>query len=371
MVIGVFSVIASVTAVGVIEASFSTTINAIGSTSFSITRNPAVSFGPRDERLRNRRPITYAQMLELRERAKLPTSVSADKFFTQGVVIYNGLKTNPNIQIQAGDENWVINNSYEVAQGRSLTESDVQFAKPIALIGADVVKKLFPNESALGKEIKADGKKVTVVGILKAKGQSFGQSQDELVVIPITYGFSQFGGINDDLTIGIRASDLTTIGATMEEVLGHFRAIRKVPPGKENDFELSTNDSIVGSFTSFTQYLTIGGAGIGIMNIMLVSVTERTREIGIRKSIGAKRGDILRQFLYEAVFLCQIGGILGILFGVLGGNITAYFMDAPIVFPWGWAAGAVIGVTVIALVFGVYPAWKAARLDPIVALRYE
>jgi putative ABC transport system permease protein len=167
----------------------------------------------------------------------------------------------------------------------------------------------------------------------------------------------------------------------MDTVIGRLRVIRKVPPGEENNFEIGTNDSVQSTFEDFTSTLTAGGAGIGliallaagigIMNIMLVSVTERTREIGIRKSVGAKKRDILRQFLLEAVFMCQLGGLLGIGLGAAFGNLVAVYFDISAAFPWAWALGGVGAMIAIAVVFGGYPAYKAARLDPIESLRYE
>lgn len=381
MVIGVFSVIASVTAVSAIDSSFSKTIDFLGSSTFSIQKNPAVQFGPSDERVRNRKNITYDQMEQLRKRAVLAASVSASNTFAMADLRFEGKKTNPIVALNGSDEFWLVNNSYELAQGRFLTDSDVQYGRPVIVLGASVVDKLFENQSPLGKDITIDGNRFMVVGVLKTKGQSFGQSQDDVAVAPITRMFGIYGDPNQNLDIFVRAPSVEVLNETIDETIGLLRAIRQVPPAEDNDFEVVTNDSVVSTFTGFTAYLTVGGAGIGfiallaagigIMNIMLVSVTERTREIGIRKAIGAKSGDILRQFLFEAIFLCQIGGILGILLGILTGNILSLMWETPVVVPWEWAFGAVLGVTVIALIFGVYPAWKAARLHPIEALRFE
>jgi len=174
---------------------------------------------------------------------------------------------------------------------------------------------------------------------------------------------------------------MTLVPATIDELIGLMRTIRKVPPGKDNDFNVETNNSLKDAFRTFTGYLylfgfVVGGiallgAGIGVMNIMLVSVTERTREIGIRKALGATRKAIIYQFLIEAVFICQLGGILGFLIGVLGGNILAVVMDSQLVFPWLAAIGGIAGLSLIGLTFGVFPATKAARLDPVESLRYE
>ena len=249
------------------------------------------------------------------------------------------------------------------------------------MLGQPVVKRLFPYEQAVGKTVRIDGRRFQVIGTFAEKGAFLGEAPDNLAMAPITRLFDVYGEPNRNISYDVRAPSAPMLQATIDEVTGHLRVIRKVRPQDENNFDVVTNDAIKGPMESFTATLTLGGAaigliallaaGIGIMNIMLVSVTERTREIGIRKALGATRRDVLSQFLLEAVFLCQIGGLVGILLGVLGGNALAFAFDLQATFPWAWALGGVVGVTVIALVFGVYPAYKAARLNPIEALRYE
>ena len=222
----------------------------------------------------------------------------------------------------------------------------------------------------------------TVVGVLEEKsgGLNLGDSNNR-VIVPITRGIPVFGLQDRDVTIDVRAPSAEMLAATQDQAVGALRAVRRLPPEAEDNFETFTSAEAADGLKAFTSALATGGAGIGliallaagvgVMNIMLVSVTERTREIGVRKSLGATRRDILLQFLVEAVVLCQLGGLAGILMGVLGGNVVAALMTTAPAFPWGWATIAVLGVTVVALVFGVYPATKAARLHPIEALRYE
>jgi putative ABC transport system permease protein len=250
------------------------------------------------------------------------------------------------------------------------------------VIPRELADYLFPNETPIGKSIRFKGQRYEVVGILKNKGSVFGFNQDNRVFIPVTRGYLMYGGGQRDLgSISVRVPDAIMLPAAMEETAGRLRVIRKVQPGDDNNFEVSTNESLQQIFEAFTGTLTAGGAGIGliallaagigIMNIMLVSVTERTREIGIRKSIGARRRDIMRQFLLEAFFMCQLGGLVGVLLGALVGNLVALYFDISTAFPVGWAIGAVVMVTAVSLIFGGYPAFKAARLRPIDALRYE
>ena len=257
----------------------------------------------------------------------------------------------------------------------------MHLGRPVVVIGSDLNDKLFPNERALGKDIILAGYRYQVIGVMVEKGQAFGTNVDMIALVPITRMITAYGASERDIEIEVRASSIEMLDMTMDEIIGHLRVIRRVRPGEENNFEVRSNQSLVEGFSDFTSMLAMGGAGIGlitllsagigIMNIMLVSVTERTREIGVRKAVGARRRDILIQFLYEAIFLCQIGGFFGILGGVLAGNLMGLIFDAPFTFPWLWALTAVLAVTGIALVFGVYPAFKAASLDPIESLRYE
>ena len=257
---------------------------------------------------------------------------------------------------------------------------EVQNARPVVVIGEDVRQALFGDATPIGKSIRIDGQSYTVIGLAGAKGSIMGSSLDNFVLAPYTrmgivYGF------NRNVSIMVQAPDILMINETIDELTGLLRVIRGVAPGEPSDFEIATNESLRGTFDSLTGYLFIFGlvvggiallgAGIGVMNIMLVSVTERTREIGIRKSIGATRRAIVQQFLLETVVICQIGGLIGILVGVAGGNILSIVMETAFVIPWNAVVTGVGGMTIIGLLFGVYPAMVAARLDPITCLRYE
>jgi putative ABC transport system permease protein len=220
-----------------------------------------------------------------------------------------------------------------------------------------------------------------VIGVLGPKGGVLGGNQDNLVVMPITTFFQKYGK-DHDIHVMVKALNREVFEDAVEQSRMILRAARNVAPGDEDDFGYFSNDSIVKQFNEFTLYFRIGvlviasialiAAGVGIMNIMLVSVTERTREIGIRKAIGAKKRDVLSQFLTEAVILCMIGGILGVLLGIIAGNVViGVWLGTSIVVPWDWAAIGLAVCSVVGLVFGVYPAWKASTLDPIEALRYE
>ncbi|NNE48458.1 MAG: FtsX-like permease family protein [Rhodothermales bacterium] len=382
MVVGVFAIIVSITAVKVIDVYFKDRINFLGAQTFTITRWPSFQFGQLDQSIRNRPRISYDQIERLERTLSLPATVSPIEDFQLSRVKYRDLSTEPNIILLGTDEDFLGNFSWRLEQGRFITAEDVQYARPVAVLGSEIVEEVFPNETALGKTIRFDGHRFEVIGVLESKGNFLGFSLDSRLYTPITRGFTLYGAANRNIaSTSVRASNPVLYPAVVEEVTGRFRTIRKVPPGEPNSFEISTNDTMQSVFAAFTGTLTTAGAiigliallaaGIGIMNIMLVSVTERTREIGVRKSVGAKRKDIMRQFLLEAFFLCQVGGVIGIVLGIIVGNGTAIYFEIEAAFPWGWAISAVVMVTIISLVFGGYPAFKAARLDPIESLRYE
>lgn len=382
IVIGVFAVIAAVTAVDVIDLYFQSSIKIFGSSTFSVERY-GVRVGRGGQREKYHPPITYAQVRRLEDMTTSDLSVSAQEGFDYNIAVHSDRReTNPNVSLYGTDEAFLGNFGYEMDVGRPLARPDLQNARPVALLGSTVADELFPNTTPLGKDVRVGRVRLQVIGVLKEKGSFFGFDPDARVFAPITYLMNAYGGsgrnIND---VSVQAAAPDRIPDAQEQVRQHMRVIRKVEPGAPDTFNLESNDSIRSTFDQFTNTLTMGGAlvglisllaaGVGIMNIMLVSVAERTREIGIRKAVGAKWRHILGQFLLEAVVLCQIGGLIGILLGGLGGNVTAVYFEIAPSFPWVWAAIAVGGVTLLALIFGGYPAYKAARLDPIDSLRYE
>jgi len=379
--VGIFSVISVMTAIKTLESSIESGLNVFGTNTFMITKDPAIQFG-RNEKYRNRKNIDIDQYLALKERAKLPILVSGgDDTDNVRLVTYKDKKTKQVPRISGGDSGTLRTVNTYIADGRNLTEEDIHLSRSVCIIGADVVDALFPFEDPLGKVIQLQGINFTVVGITERQGQSFGQSQDNYVFLPITTFLQRFRGNSYSLGIMIESESSELYSETLDEVIGALRAIRKVPPGEENDFEITTNDELMETFGSFTGSIKIFAfsisvialivAGIGIMNIMLVSVTERIKEIGIRKAIGATRRHILFQFLTESVFLCQIGGIIGVVFGIAAGNIISLVAKVPAVIPIDWAIYGVISCSIIGIGFGSYPAWRAANLDPVESMRFE
>lgn len=380
IVIGVFAIIVAVTAIQVVETSFVTTIESFGTTTFNVSSR--TTFVQSGTRYRARKNLTYDEFLSYQERAQLVQAVSPHLTVTGDVEARYGDRKTDHVVLPIGsNEHWIDNNGFSIGRGRNLTATDVHLGRPVAVIGYELDEMLFPSVNAVGKDVTIGGHRYNVIGVLARKGETFGQNFDRLALIPITRMISTYSAGGRDLQLQARTSNMNLLPDAMEEAIGILRVVRGVAPGQPNNFEIESNESFLEEFKDITSKFALGvaavglitllTAGIGIMNIMLVSVTERTREIGIRKAVGARRRDVLGQFLYEAIFLCQIGGLLGILIGILGGNIVGFFTKTPFVFPWLWAFGAVLGVSLVAVLFGVYPAYKAAKLDPIEALRYE
>ena len=382
--IGVFSVISVMTATGALQGSIETGLSFLGSNIFQFAKySPLGQGGPKAAaKYANRQNITYEQALVyVRLMQGTDAAISLKVFDSGKRVSYGKLRTNPNIQICGTNPNFLISNGYAIEHGRNFNESDVELARGVVLIGGDIQRRVFPVEDPVGKVIRINDKNFTVIGVLADKGSSFGQSQDNLVLIPITRFFENYGRVNRTVNIATQAVSQAAYDRTFNTALGAIRIARGLKPGVDNDFEVFTNDSLVAAFASVANAIRAGAfvissvaliaAGVGIMNIMLVSVTERTKEIGIRKSIGAKKLDILRQFLVEAVFLSELGGLVGILLGVAGGDALAAALKADVVFPVGWAATGLVVCSAIGIGFGLYPAWRAASLDPIEALRFE
>lgn len=379
--VGVFSVIGVMTVITGLRENIESGLNVLGANSFQITKYPAVNFSDPRARTRNRRDITYAQAERLRELLADKAEISLSLRRDGRRVSYGDRRTNPNVNLTGADQNFITSRNYELVAGRNLSKDDVEFGRAVVLLGDDIVKRLFPGEEAVGRLVRMDGQTYTVVGLLAPKGSSFGRSQDNFAVTPITQFLEVYGRAGRSVGINVQAPNQATLAAVQDQAIGAMRLVRGLAPEYDNDFEVFSNDSLIEAFNNIAGIVAIGAfvisaiallaSGVGVMNIMLVSVTERTKEIGVRKSIGAKKRNILVQFLIEAVVLSLAGGLAGIIIGVVGGNLIASYLSAVMVFPWGWATAGLLVCSAIGIGFGFYPAWKAAALDPIEALRYE
>lgn len=383
IVVGVFSIISVMTAMGVLRNSIEEGITQLGVNTFQMQKFVgAFNSGGDRRRFRNRKDITYDQALAVRDKATLAEAVGIESWEFGGVVKWRGERTNPNVPLAGENIEGLITNDWTVEIGRGFSAQDIAMGRPVIILGKDVVTKLFPpSMSPIGETVRIDGALYEVIGVFVSKGSSLGGFGDNFVNIPITTYFQVYGKAGKSLHIMVKAMSREVFDDCLEQARSILRVARNVPPGEEDDFGYFSNDSVVSQFNEFTFYLRMGAllissiallaAGVGIMNIMLVSVTERTREIGIRKAIGAQKRDILSQFMIEAVVLCEIGGLIGVILGIIGGNVVGIVLDVPAVIPWDWAALGLGVCSLVGLIFGVYPAWKASSLDPIEALRYE
>ncbi|MBC8009821.1 MAG: ABC transporter permease [Burkholderiales bacterium] len=379
--VGVFSVIGVMTVISGLRANIESGLNVLGANSFQFSKYPGINFSDPRGRFANRRDITYAEAT--RFKALLGDDATTSLSLRRGGrrAQYLDRRTNPNITFFGADENYIAVRNRELAAGRNLGVGDVELARPVCVIGDDVAKRLFPNEESLGHVIRISGQNFTVVGALAAKGSAFGQSQDNLVIIPITLWLQIHGSARRSVGVDVQAPSQPELAALQDRAIGAMRLVRGLEPEDLNDFEVFSNESLIEAFNKIAVVIAAGAfvisaiallaSGVGVMNIMLVSVTERTKEIGIRKSIGAKKRHILAQFLIEAVALSLLGGLAGVLAGIVGGNAAGRLLNAAMVFPWGWAIAGIVVCSGIGVGFGLYPAWKAASLDPIEALRYE
>ena len=382
--IGVFSVISVMTAIGAMQASIETGLTLFGSNIFQFAKYPinVRAGGSGQKKYDDRRNIIYREAQRYADLMEGNAQEVCLKVFDDGKqAVYNGVKTTPSLTIVGTNKSFLAANAYTLAYGRNLNDEDVALSRPVLVVGRAIEQRLFPHESPIDRVIKLSGHTFTIVGVMATRGTAFGMSQDDIAVMPITRLFEDFGSVNRTINIATQSSSELDYNRTFDRGVGAMRIARGLKAEEPNDFEIYTNDSLKSAFVSIAGVIRIGAfvistiallaAGIGIMNIMLVSVTERTKEIGVRKSIGARNRDILRQFLAEAVFISEAGGILGILLGVLGGDLLALWLNVSLIFPFGWAIAGLLVCSAIGIGFGLYPAYRAASLDPIEALRYE
>ena len=378
--IGVFSVIGVMTAIRTLESSIASGLNVFATNTFVIQKYPEISFGSNRE-YRKRKNIDFSQYQKFKSRSTLPILVSVLEGTSVRNVRYKDRIVKNYVDLIGGDDGTIRFYNTYLSDGRNFIDDDIHFGRNVCVLGMDVVDRLFPFEDPISKKIKIDGLEYFVIGVTERQGEAFGQSKDNFIAIPISTYLERFSDKWTTLSIHVESSSESTFEKTKDEAIGLMRSIRKVKPEDDNDFEVVTNTEMIEQFSGFTSgvklfalcvsVIALVVAGIGIKNIMLVSVTERIKEIGIRKAIGATKKDILTQFLMEAVFLSEFGGIVGIIMGIVGGNMVAIIFNIPAVIPIDWAVIGLVVCSAIGIGFGIYPAWRAAQLDPIESLRFE
>jgi putative ABC transport system permease protein len=383
VVVGIFSIIVVMTIVTMLQNTINEGFQFLSKNTFQIQKWPAIQTGGHEEHMkyRNRKDITLEDFYRFESMMKNAKSVGAYQITEGKVMQYANRETNPNTAIVGVTEEVYPSLNLEIEEGREFRSNDIEYSNYVCVLGNYIVDKILYDVDPVGQIVRVDGHPMRVIGTLKKKPDFFGQTVDNYVVIPITTFQSIYGKKSATVDITVIANSQSDYQKTIETAIGYMRLVRKIEAGKENDFEIFSNDSLIDQVNDITGPIKIGAlavslvallaAGIGIMNIMLVSVTERTREIGIRKAIGARRSSILIQFLFEAIILCLIGGVTGILIGIGIGNFAGSFLNAQTAVPIDWIIIGISMCFIVGVIFGTYPAYKAANLDPIEALRYE
>jgi putative ABC transport system permease protein len=383
IVVGIFSIVVVMTIVTMLQNTIESGLQFLSKNTFEIQKWPAIhDHGSSSwQKYRNRKDITLNDFYRFEDMMEGVECMGAYQGRGGKVVKFGNRETNPNIYLVGVTQGVYRTLNLDMESGREFRNHEIDYSANVCVLGHDIIDKVFYNIDPIGKTVKIDGNPFRVIGVIKKRPEFFGESQDNYVVVPITTFQSIYGRRGRSVSITVMARSKEDYYSTIESAIGHMRTIRKVRPGDENDFEIFSNDSIIGQINDITSSIRIGAlvvsiiallaAGVGIMNIMLVSVTERTREIGIRKAVGARKSFILLQFLIEAVILCALGGIFGIALGVGIGNFAGSFLSAETAIPYDWVAIGLSLCVTVGLIFGTYPAYKAANLDPIEALRYE
>lgn len=383
---GITALVGILTAIDSAIYSLNDSFSYLGANTFEIEpRGQTITSNRGGRTYKRGEPFTYLIASDFKEQYDYPgayPSVSLN-CTSRATISFQEEETNPNVFIFGIDENYLEAKGFAIEAGRAFTLREVQEGAQNVIIGADIVKELFDNNhtKALGKSINAGNIKLKVIGTLEKRGSSMNQNEDRRVLIPVQTGKRYFGTQRTNYTLLVAMKDASQIDNAIAAATGVLRNIRKLKAAQDNDFEITKSDGLIDSIKENTFYLraaaviiamiTLVGAAIGLMNIMLVSVTERTREIGISKAIGATSRIIMLQFLAEAVVISLLGGLVGILLGVLAGVGVSAGLGGSFVFPWLWITIAFITCTIVGLISGLYPAVKASRLDPIESLRYE
>jgi len=381
--IGLSALVGILTTLDAVKKSMTEAFSSMGANSFNIrNRGSGIRVGGSGHRPKPFKVIRYEDALAFKERLNTPAKVAVSVNTSGGATIkYGTEKTNPNINIQGIDENGLNSQGLELALGRNFNLAETLSGSNICIIGSEVSEKLFKNQSPLDKVINVGNGRLKVVGVLVSKGQSMGFSGDRAVFIPLLKAKLINSNGNPSYTITVIVPSNDIMDNVIGEATAEFRNIRKLRVTEPNNFEITKSDAMAQTLFENLKYIvwggiaigviTLMGASIGLMNIMLVSVTERTREIGIRKAIGANPSVIRKQFLIEAVMICLMGGALGIFLGIALGNLISLGMGGSFIIPWEWILGGFAVCVLVGIVSGYYPAKKASKLDPVEALRYE
>jgi putative ABC transport system permease protein len=394
---GIMALVGIVTAIEALKQKFTESFSSMGANGFSIRYKDRqmrfggnnqsdvkkVKKGLKEKKSNMGRFITWDEAVQFKQRYQYPAlvsiSTSADN---NSIASYQSIKTNPNVRVIGTDDNFINLNAYNINLGRNFSKMDIESGRSVCVLGMDVANKLFKNrpKSAVDKIIRINNNPYRVIAVLDSKGSTFGFSRDNLIVIAYS-NTRRFFSNTRSYTINIKVNNISQLEEAIGEATGVFRPIRKTTTIEDNNFVVDKSDSFAEKALNSLRYFSVGaivigiitliGAAIALMNIMLVAVTERTKEVGLVKAIGGKRGTVRRQFLYESLLISLLGASFGIVLGIIIGNLFSLVLSTGFVLPWNWVFLGIAICTVVGLVAGIYPAWKASKLNPIEALRYE
>lgn len=389
---GIMALVGIITAIEAMNQKLMESFSTMGSDGFAISQNERRIRGDRGVQVKNNarnavrntsnRAITPAEAEAFASTFDYPATVSLAAFAGSNHRVSTGQRrTNPGVLLVGSDENYIILNGLTVAYGRNMSAAEVNKGGAVCLLGAGVAEKLFPNNpaAALQQTVRLDHVDYRVAGVLASRGSTFGFSRDNLVVTTYKHVYRYFDRAS--FRIGVKTDGLNKAEAAMGEAEGLFRRLRKLPATVASDFSVDRSDSLVSKAMNSMRFITIAvvvigvitlaGAAIGLMNILLVAVAERTREIGMVRAIGSSARAVRQQFLAEAVLISVAGAGAGAVAGLAVGNVFASFLQTEFIIPWNWLFYGIIMSVGVGLLAGVYPAWKAGRLNPMEALRYE
>lgn len=384
--IGITCLVGILTAIDSVLFSMSDNFNRLGANSFSFRRtSETIKSNRRGRQQKQSEVISYEQATDFKDSYSYGAAkVSVDVYGTGGATVkYRDEKSTPTVRVVGIDENYFFTSAYEMDIGRNFTTSEVYSGGNKIVIGSDIVDILFDGkkEKALGTTISVNARKYKIIGVLKQKGSDAGSSSDKRIFMTLLEAKKLYGYDDMNYQVTVAVPDATEMEDAISVAIGEMRKARRLKVTEVNDFEVRKSDGVLEQLKSMTKQLRIGtviiaaltllGAAIGLMNIMLVTVTERTKEIGVRKALGATRSNVLLQFLTEAVVICILGGIVGIILGILIGFGVTVLVKGAFIIPWKWMILGILVCIVVGVISGLYPALKASRLDPIESLRYE
>jgi putative ABC transport system permease protein len=381
---GIMALVGILTSIDAIKYFLNENFQMMGANTFTIrNRSLHIHVGNKSSRAVNFREITYEEALRFKKEYTFPAKTSLFIYATGlATVKYGGKKTHPNVPVIGTDEDYLVTSGFELEKGRNFTPNELYYGSGVAVVGSAIVKKIFKaSDDPVGKDVTVASGRYKIIGVLKEKGSSLGFNPDNICLVPINNVREKFARPNASYSINVNVSNGEMLDPAIGEATGLLRVIRGVGLADEDSFDITKSDNLSAMLFDSLRYLriaatiigliTLMGAAIGLMNIMLVSVTERTREIGIRKAIGARSKTIRNQFLTEAIVIAQIGGVLGIVLGIAIGNALSLAIGSSFIVPWKWIGLGVSLCFMVALLSGIIPATKAAKLDPIESLRYE